>query len=317
MKIILTEKQNEALNELIKNPNLFVMPDNWKKIKPFEYNNEPVTLYFNNDNNEFYLNTIGTKKTRVVPDSEYMNVGSALQPMSSNLLNKMKSKYTELNNVNSEPITKPSTPQQTSKEPIVNPSIAPKKSGIITTTDLKKYNTPNVDQKEQKWVGLWEKFLTKYVGFSGGDKTNSTSTIDNAVFNFINTHKNLYAMNKNVNSPQLKTLMTDGKKGIVHYSFLPPFYIKTNTLPIYFYQKSDKVMEMQKKMGVKATGIFLNQTESALIKRLAFKATEGQGYNVKYNRRTGITDEIYKVIMSNDTKNDLGNPQMINKKGEI
>jgi hypothetical protein len=54
-------------------------------------------------------------------------------------------------------------------------------------------------------------------------------------------------------------------------------------------------MEIQKKLGVKQTGIFLNQTESAIVKKI--KVKNGQGYNIKYDRNTGITQEIYDAIM--------------------
>jgi hypothetical protein len=50
-------------------------------------------------------------------------------------------------------------------------------------------------------------------------------------------------------------------------------------------------MEIQKKLGVKQTGIFLNQTESAIVKNI-------KKYNIKYDRNTGITEDIYNAIMS-------------------
>lgn len=155
------------------------------------------------------------------------------------------------------------------------------------------------DPKEQRWVGIWEKFLVKYVGYNGGDKDNLTNDIDKAVYKFISQNKKLYQKNKNINLGNLEKLMTDGKKGPVHYSFLPPFYYKTDTFPIYFYQKSDKIKEIQAKLGVKQTGIFLNQTESAIVKN-------SKKYNITYSRKNGITKEIYDAIMKvNNIPSDI------------
>lgn len=311
MKIIISEKQSEYINELTKNPNLFIKPNNWRKIKAFSYNSNPVVLYYNNDNKEFYLNTIGTKEVRLLPDSEYNDVGSSLKPMSSNLLFKMKRKLDgfENNDTSQTPIYSKSISNNVTKVKSLKQNSKPK--------NIVKNNTPTVkvNPAEQKWVGIWEKFLVKYVGFNGGDKDNLTGDIDKAVFNFINNNKHLYQRNKNINIPNLKRLMTDGKKGSVHDSFLPPFYYKTNTLPIFFYQKSDKIMNIQKKLGVKQTGIFLNQTEKAIIDRIKLKNT--QGYNLKYNRKGGINQEIYDAIMSADEKNKIDTPELIKRKGEF
>jgi hypothetical protein len=81
---------------------------------------------------------------------------------------------------------------------------------------------------------------------------------------------------------------------------MPPYYTTNETFPIYFYQKSNVIKNIQIKLGVKQTGYFLTLTENAIIKRLNFKKT--QGYNVTYNRKTGVTKEIYDVIMSQDTE---------------
>jgi hypothetical protein len=158
--------------------------------------------------------------------------------------------------------------------------------------------TNQLDPKEQQWLGIWEKFLVKYYGFTGGDTTNKTTLLDKKVYEFIVKNKHLYNKNKNLNK---LNLLIDGIFGPVHESFMPPYYTVNNTFPIYFYQKSNVIKNIQKKLGVKQTSIFLTLTENAIIKRLNFKKT--QGYNATYNRKTGVTKEIYDVIMSQDTKN--------------
>jgi hypothetical protein len=159
-------------------------------------------------------------------------------------------------------------------------------------------NQPN--PKEQQWLGIWEKFLVKYYGFTGGDTTNKTTLLDKKVYEFIVKNKHLYNKNKNLNK---LNLLIDGIFGSVHESFMPPYYTINDTFPIYFYQKSNVIKNIQKKLGVKQTGNFLTLTENAIIKRLNFKKTPEQGFNVTYNRKTGVTKEIYDVIMSQDTKN--------------
>jgi hypothetical protein len=143
---------------------------------------------------------------------------------------------------------------------------------------------------EMRWVGIWEKFLTKYEGFTGGDKTNNTKSIDIAVYNFISSNMRLYQNNKNIDK---RHLLIDGKYGPVHASFLPPYYTTNNNFPIYFYQKSDKIKQLQKVLRVKVTGIFLTLTERAVIKHLT--ATNS---NLKYYRGGGITEEIFNYIVS-------------------
>jgi hypothetical protein len=172
----------------------------------------------------------------------------------------------------------------------------PVKPNPVSAVKPNQVGAVKTDPKEQRWVGIWEKFLVKYVGFTGGDKDNLTSDIDKAVYKFISQNNKLYTKNKNIKLSNLEKLMTDGKKGPVHDSFLPPYYYNTEKLPIYFYQKSNIIKEIQKKLGVKQTGIFLNQTESAIVKRI--KVKNGQGYNIKYDRRNGITKDIYDAIMS-------------------
>jgi len=271
MKILIREEQLKLIEQLQRtNPNIFIKPDNWTKIEAFTYKNKPVTLYYNNKTGEYHLNDIGTKNTRQLPKSEYGDVGSATRKD----LNKFKSQLQKTKN--------PVSPNPVSPNPVKpNPVSAVK-----------------TNPEEQRWVGIWEKFLVKYVSFTGGDKDNLTGDIDNAVYKFISQNKKLYTKNKNINLGNLQKLMTDGKKGPVHDSFLPPYYYNTDTFPIYFYQKSNKIMEIQKKLGVKQTGIFLNQTERAILKKITDK--NKQGYNIKYDRKTGITEQIYQTIMSPD-----------------
>jgi hypothetical protein len=186
------------------------------------------------------------------------------------------------------------------KKPNASKTSNPVKPKPVSTVKPNQVGAVKTDPKEQRWVGIWEKFLVKYVGFTGGDKDNLTSDIDKAVYKFISQNNKLYTKNKNIKLGNLEKLMTDGKKGPVHDSFLPPYYYNTEKLPIYFYQKSNIIKVIQKKLGVKQTGIFLNQTESAIVKRI--KVKNGQGYNIKYDRRNGITQEIYDAIMSGDVK---------------
>jgi hypothetical protein len=159
-------------------------------------------------------------------------------------------------------------------------------SVITPAPDSKQNNT-----KEQQWLGTWKKFLVKYYGFKGDD-----TTIGKKVYEFIANNKYLYNKNKNLNK---LNLLNGGVFGPVHESFMPPYYTTNETFPIYFYQKSNVIKNIQIKLGVKQTGYFLTLTENAIIKRLNFKKT--QGYNVTYNRKTGVTKEIYDVIMSQDT----------------
>jgi hypothetical protein len=185
----------------------------------------------------------------------------------------------------------------------INP-VDNKKTPNNKTTPVNKTSnnkTPPINKtnpKEQQWLGIWEKFLVKYYGFTGGDTTNKTTLLDKKVYEFIVKNKHLYNKNKNLNK---LNLLIDGIFGSVHESFMPPYYTVNNTFPIYFYQKSNVIKKIQEKLGVKQTSIFLTLTENAIIKRLNFKKT--QGYNVTYNRKTGVTKEIYDVIMSQDTKN--------------
>jgi hypothetical protein len=154
--------------------------------------------------------------------------------------------------------------------------------------------TPAINKtnpKEQQWLGTWKKFLVKYYGFKGDD-----TTIGKKVYEFIVKNKHLYNKNKNLNK---LNLLNGGVFGSVHESFMPPYYTTNETFPIYFYQKSNVIKNIQIKLGVKQTGYFLTLTENAIIKRLNFKKT--QGYNVTYNRKTGVTKEIYDMIMSQDT----------------
>ena len=265
-----------------RNPNLFVPPTNWVKIKPFSYKNKSVTLYYNYNDGEFYLNTIGSKETRIVSKDEYYDINNLIKKSLSKikdnleLTKNLNNKYKKLNNNNT-----------SNKVSDIKTNNIPNK---VSNVKPKQVNNVKTDPKEQRWVGIWEKFLVKYVGYNGGDKDNLTNDIDKAVYKFISQNKKLYQKNTNINLGNLEKLMTDGKKGPVHYSFLPPFYYKTDTFPIYFYQKSDKIKEIQAKLGVKQTGIFLNQTESAIVKN-------SKKYNITYSRKNGITKEIYDAIM--------------------
>jgi hypothetical protein len=293
MKILIKEEQLKLIEQIKKaTPNILVKPNNWTKIEAFRYKDKPVTLYYDNKTGEYHLNDIGTKNTRQLPKSEYEDVGSTLRPFSNNYLMRKKKVYELTNKLNGDY-------QEVNKEKVYdknpyekNPN-APKTTNPVKTNPVKPnpVSAVKTDPKEQRWVGIWEKFLVKYVGFTGGDKDNLTSDIDKAVYKFITQNRKLYTKNKNINLGNLQKLMTDGKKGPVHDSFLPPFYYKTDKFPIYFYQKSNKIMEIQKKLGVKQTGIFLNQTESAIVKNI-------KKYNIKYDRNTGITEDIYNAIMS-------------------
>lgn len=333
MKILIKEGQLKLIEQIKKaNPNRFVKPDDWIKVeKPFNYKQKPVTLYYDNKTGEFHLNDIATTNTRKLPRDEYRDVSSTLIPFNVNFLNnwkrerllsnKLNNLYQDVNKdkvLDKNPYEKnPNAPKTTNsvKPNSINPN-APKTTNPVKTNPVKPNPVkPNpvsavkTDPKEQRWVGIWEKFLVKYLGFTGGDKDNLTSDIDKKVYDFINTNRHLYQKNTYINLPNLKKLMTDGKKGPVHDSFLPPFYYNTDTFPIYFYQKSNKIMEIQKKLAVKQTGIFLNQTETAIVKRI--KVKNSQGYNIKYDRNTGITQEIYNAIMSGDEKRDKITPDLI------
>ena len=306
MKILIREEQLKLIEQTQKaRPNLFEKPKNWKKInKPFYYKNKPVTLYYDNETGEFHLNDVGTKNTKQLLKSEYSDVGSELRPMSTNYLMKLKRDYELTNKLNGNDNSKLNAEKVLDKNPYEKNPNTPKTSNPVKPNPVSgvKPNPvsavkPNpvsgvkTNPEEQRWVGIWEKFLVKYVRFSGGDKDNLTSDIDKAVYKFISENKKLYQKNIYINNPKLEKLMTDGKKGKVHDSFLPPFYYNTDTFPIYFYQKSNKIMEIQKKLGVKQTGIFLNQTESAVIKN-------SKKYNITYDRKNGITKDIYDAIMS-------------------
>lgn len=290
MKILIREEQLKLIEQIQQtNPNLLIKPYNWTKVEAFTYKNKPVTLYYDNKTGEYYLNDIGTKNTRQLPKSEYADVASATKSD----LNILKSQLRKTKN--------PVSPNPVSPNPVKPNPVKPNPVSAVKT-----------DPKEQRWVGIWEKFLVKYVGFNGGDKDNLTSDIDKAVYKFISQNNKLYTKNKNIKLGNLEKLMTDGKKGPVHDSFLPPYYYNTEKLPIYFYQKSNIIKEIQKKLGVKQTGIFLNQTESAIVKRI--KVKNGQGYNIKYDRRNGITQGIYDAIMSGDVKNKIDPPNLIPSK---
>lgn len=274
-----------------RNPNLFVPPKNWVKIQPFSYKNKSVTLYYNYNDGEFYLNTIGSKETRIVSKDEYYDINNLIKKSLSKikdnleLTKNLNNKYKKLNNNN--------TPNKVSD---IKTNNIPNK---VSDVKPKQVNNVKTDPKEQRWVGIWEKFLVKYVGYNGGDKDNLTNDIDKAVYKFISQNKKLYQKNTNINLGNLEKLMTDGKKGPVHDSFLPPFYYNTDTFPIYFYQKSNKIKEIQAKLGVKQTGIFLNQTESAIVKN-------SKKYNITYSRKNGITKEIYDAIMKvNNIPSDI------------
>jgi hypothetical protein len=164
-----------------------------------------------------------------------------------------------------------------------------KKTETFTIKQPPATNQNNL--KEQKWLGTWKKFLVKYYGFKGDD-----TTIGKKVYEFIVSNKKLYNKNKNLNK---LNLLNGGVFEPVHESFMPPYYTTNETFPIYFYQKSNVIKNIQKKLGVRQTGYFLTLTENAIIKRLNFKKT--QGNDVTYNRKTGVTKEIYDVIMSQDT----------------
>jgi hypothetical protein len=302
MKILIREEQLKLIEQIQKtNPNILIKPDNWIKIEPFTYKNKPVTLYYDNKTGEFHLNDIGTKNTRQLPKGEYRDVSSALRPFKPNYLNVLKRNFETTNKLNGNDNSKLNAEKVLDKNPYEKNPNAPKtsnpvKPNPVSTVKPNQVGAVKTDPKEQRWVGIWEKFLVKYVDFTGGDKDNLTSDIDKAVYKFISQNNKLYTKNKNIKLGNLEKLMTDGKKGPVHDSFLPPYYYNTDTFPIYFYQKSNKIMEIQKKLGVKQTGIFLNQTESAIVKRI--KVKNGQGYNIKYDRNTGITEDIYNAIMS-------------------
>ena len=166
-----------------------------------------------------------------------------------------------------------------------------KNLGIEQTVITQPPATNQNNTKEQQWLGTWKKFLVKYYGFKGDD-----TTIGKKVYEFIVSNKYLYNKNKNLNK---LNLLNGGVFGPEHESFMPPYYTTNETFPIYFYQKSNVIKNIQKKLGVRQTGYFLTLTENAIIKRLNFKKT--QGNNVTYNRKTGVTKEIYDVIMSQDS----------------
>jgi hypothetical protein len=309
MKILIREEQLKLIEQIQKtNPNILIKPDNWTKIEPFTYKNKPVTLYYDNKTGEFHLNDIGTKNTRQLPKGEYRDVSSALRPFKPNYLNVLKRNFETTNKLNGNDNSKLNAEKVLDKNPYEKNPNAPKTNNTVKPNPVKpnQVGAVKTDPKEQRWVGIWEKFLVKYVRFTGGDKDNLTSDIDKAVYKFISQNNKLYTKNKNSKLGNLEKLMTDGKKGPVHDSFLPPYYYNTEKLPIYFYQKSNIIKEIQKKLGVKQTGIFLNQTESAIVKRI--KVKNGQGYNIKYDRRNGITQEIYSAIMSGDVKNNIDTP---------
>jgi hypothetical protein len=296
MKILIREEQLKLIEQIQNaNPNLFITPNNWKKVdKSFDYKNKPFTLYYNNINGEFYLNEIGTKNTRQLPKSEYRDVGSALKPFGTNYLYVLKRNFEKTNKLNGD-YQEVKKDKVYDKNPYEKNPNAPKtnypvKPNPVSAVKPNQVGAVKRNPEEQRWVGIWEKFLVKYVGFKGGDKDNLTSDIDKKVYDFINTNRHLYKKNTNIKLGNLKKLMTDGKKGKVHDSFLPPYYYDTDTFPIYFYQKSKIIKEIQKKLGVKQTGIFLTQTESAVIKN-------SKKYNITYDRNTGITKDIYDAIM--------------------
>jgi hypothetical protein len=314
MKILIKEEQLKLIEQIQKaNQNIFKNPNNWSRVKSFEYKNKPVTLYYDNETDEFHLNDIGTKNTRQLLKSEYRDVSSVLSPFNVNYLMNWKRDYKLTNRLNGNDNSKLNAEKVLDKNPYeINPNasktsnpVKPKPVSTVKPNQVgavkpNQVGTVKRNPEEQRWVGIWEKFLVKYVGFTGGDKDNLTSDIDKAVYKFISQNNKLYTKNKNIKLGNLEKLMTDGKKGPVHDSFLPPYYYNTDTFPIYFYQKSNIIKEIQKKLGVKQTGIFLNQTESAIVKRI--KVKNGQGYNIKYDRRNGITQEIYDAIMSGDEK---------------
>ena len=149
-------------------------------------------------------------------------------------------------------------------------------------------NKPTVNTNNEKWLSTWKNFISKYV--------NKNINVDkNIIFKFIENNKKLFKIN-----------LSNKEK------VYPPYFYQTKNFPIFLYQKSPLVKEIQKKMNMVETGIFLFKTEKALIKRLNFKNTDGQGYNVKYNRQIGITKEIFDVIMSQDDKNlSVNKPEKI------
>jgi hypothetical protein len=297
MKILIKEEQLKLIEQIQKtNPNIFIKPNNWRKVKPFLYNNKPVTLYYDNKTGEFHLNDIGTKNTRQLPKEEYRDVSFTLKPSTSgNYLNDLKRNFETTNKLNGDyqGVNKEKVYDKTpyEKNPNAPKTNNPVKPNPVSAVKPNQVGTVKRNPEEQRWVGIWEKFLVKYVGFKGGDKDNLTSDIDKAVYKFISENKKLYQKNIYINNINLQKLMTDGKKGPVHDSFLPPYYYNTDTFPIYFYQRSSIIKEIQKKLGVKQTGIFLFQTESAVIKN-------SKNYNITYDRKNGITKDIYDAIMS-------------------
>jgi hypothetical protein len=245
-------------------------------------------LYFNPTDKRFYHIGLGPNSTRVEKASTNMSdISEIYNNDTEKKAQKIFNDYEQYSIVKPKTIN-PNAPKTTNpvKPKSINPN-APKTNNPVKPNPVSAVKR---NPEEQRWVGIWEKFLVKYVDFTGGDKDNLTSDIDKAVYKFISQNNKLYTKNKNIKLGNLEKLMTDGKKGPVHDSFLPPYYYNTDTFPIYFYQKSNKIKDIQKKLGVKQTGIFLNQTESAVIKN-------SKKYNIKYDRKNGITEDIYDAIM--------------------
>ena len=295
MKIILTEKQiKHLLNEQI-NEQYEKTKEQLKSIKPlkkiskydgfYEWSKgigARVQLHIGIDNRLYSVEK--ENPYRVWPTS-YDSISRIYDTDVLILADK------ELRSRGINPVDNKKTPNN--KTTPVNKTSNNKTTPVNKTPPINKTNP-----KEQQWLGIWEKFLVKYYGFTGGDTTNKTTLLDKKVYEFIVKNKHLYNKNKNLNK---LNLLIDGIFGSVHESFMPPYYTTNETFPIYFYQKSNVIKNIQKKLGVKQTSIFLTLTENAIIKRLNFKKT--QGYNATYNRKTGVTKEIYDVIMSQDTKN--------------
>jgi hypothetical protein len=289
MKIILTEKQiKHLLNEQI-NEQHEKTKEQLKSIKPLKKISNYQGLYrsaigafvnlYIGEDNKFYSVDIND------PDRVWLTPHDSIKNMYNTDVLILADKELRSRGIN--PVDNKKTPNN-------------KKTPVNKTSNNKTPAINKTNPKEQQWLGIWEKFLVKYYGFTGGDTTNKTTLLDKKVYEFIVKNKHLYNKNKNLNK---LNLLIDGIFGSVHESFIPPYYTVNNTFPIYFYQKSNVIKNIQKKLGIKQTGVFLTLTENAIIKRLNFKKTPEQGFNVTYNRKTGVTKEIYDVIMSQDTKN--------------
>ena len=301
MKIILTEKQiKHLLNEHLLNEQYEKTQEELKRIKPlkkisnydgFYYWSKGMGAYVNlyiGKDNKFYSVDIND------PDKVWLTPHDSIENMYNTDVLILADKELRSRGIN--PVDNKKTPNN--KTTPVNKTLNNKTTPVNKTSNNKTPAINKTNPKEQQWLGIWEKFLVKYYGFTGGDTTNKTTLLDKKVYEFIVKNKHLYNKNKNLNK---LNLLIDGIFGSVHESFMPPYYTVNNTFPIYFYQKSNIIKNIQKKLGIKQTSIFLTLTENAIIKRLNFKKT--QGYNVTYNRKTGVTKEIYDVIMSQDTKN--------------